>query len=93
MGKLRLGYARVSTDDQTTALQADALRRAGCHRVYQDTASGKSGVARPQLEECLADLREGDTLVVWRLDRLGRSLLTLCVSSPSWLRRGLALSR
>ena len=74
MGKLRLGYARVSTDDQTTALQAAALRRAGCHRVYQDTASGKAGVTRPQLEECLADLRDGDTLVVWRLDRLGRSL-------------------
>ncbi|MGG6429707.1 recombinase family protein [Acetobacter ghanensis] len=46
MGKLRLGYARVSTDDQTTALRADAFQRAGCHRVYQDTASGKSSVAR-----------------------------------------------
>lgn len=74
MGKLRLGYARVSTNDQTTALQADALERAGCNRIYWDTASGKSTAARPQLEECLADLREGDTLVVWRLDRLGRSL-------------------
>lgn len=69
----RLGYARVSTDDQNTAMQADALKLAGCHRVYEDKASGKS-TARPQLEECLADLREGDTLVVWRLDRLGRSL-------------------
>lgn len=74
MGKLRFGYARVSTDDQTTALQADALKQAGCSRVYEDKASGKASVARPQLEECLADLREGDTLVVWRLDRLGRSL-------------------
>ncbi|WP_279607197.1 recombinase family protein [Burkholderia gladioli] len=74
MGKLRLGYARLSTDDQMIARQADALQRAGCHRVYQDTASGKSTVARPQLEECLADLRQGDTLVVWRLDRLGRSI-------------------
>ena len=74
MEKLRLGYARVSTDDQTTALQAAALQRAGCLRVYQDTPSGKSGVVRPQLVECLANLREGDTLVVWRLDRLGRSL-------------------
>lgn len=74
MGKLLLGYARVSTDDQTTALQADALAKAGCSRIYTDKASGKSTVARPQLEECLADLREGDTLVVWRLDRLGRSV-------------------
>ncbi|MBH8442045.1 recombinase family protein [Pseudomonas aeruginosa] len=69
-----LGYARVSTDDQTTALQADALAKAGCSRIYTDKASGKSTAARPQLEECLADLREGDTLVVWRLDRLGRSV-------------------
>ncbi|AOX26621.1 recombinase family protein [Pseudomonas aeruginosa] len=74
MGKLLLGYARVSTDDQTTALQADALAKAGCSRIYTDKASGKSTAARPQLEECLADLREGDTLVVWRLDRLGRSV-------------------
>lgn len=73
MGIRRLGYVRVSTDDQNTELQADALKRTGCHRVYEDKASGKSTV-RPQLEECLADLREGDTLVVWRLDRLGRSL-------------------
>lgn len=74
MGKLLLGYARVSTDDQTTALQADALAKAGCSRIYTDKASGKLTAARPQLEECLADLREGDTLVVWRLDRLGRSV-------------------
>ena len=77
MGKLLLGYARVSTDDQTTALQADALAKAGCSRIYTDKASGKSTAARPQLEECLADLREGDTLVVWRLDRLGRSVTDL----------------
>lgn len=74
MGKLLLGYARVSTDDQTTALQADALAKAGCSRIYTEKASGKSTATRPQLEECLADLREGDTLVVWRLDRLGRSV-------------------
>ena len=74
MGKLRLGYARLTSDNQTTALQAEALKRAGCHRIYQDSASGKSTEGRPRLEECLADLHEGDTLVVWRLDRLGRSL-------------------
>ena len=69
----RLGYARVSTDDQNLDLQRDALERAGCHRFYEERASGKSA-DRPQLEECLADLRPGDTLIVWRLDRLGRSL-------------------
>lgn len=74
MGKLRFGYARVSTYDQTTTLQVDALKQAGCSRIYEDKVSGKASMARPQLEECLADLREGDTLVVWRLDRLGRSL-------------------
>jgi len=90
MGKLRFGYARVSTDDQTTALQADALERAGCQRVYQDTASGKSTAARPQLEECLADLREGDTLVVWRLDRLGRSLPDLVRIVTELVEKGIA---
>ena len=69
----RFGYARVSTDDQNLDLQRDALNRAGCDRLYEEKASGKSA-DRPQLEECLADLREGDTLTVWRLDRLGRSL-------------------
>lgn len=73
MAMRRFGYARVSTDDQNLDLQRDALNRAGCDRVYEEKASGKSA-DRPQLEECLADLREGDTLTVWRLDRLGRSL-------------------
>lgn len=90
MGKLRFGYARVSTDDQTTALQADALKHAGCSRVYADKASGKASVARPQLEECLADLREGDTLVVWRLDRLGRSLPDLVRIVTELEQRGVA---
>ena len=69
----RFGYARVSTDDQNLDLQHDALTRAGCDRIYEEKVSGKS-TARPQLDECLRDLREGDTLTVWRLDRLGRSL-------------------
>jgi|UniRef100_UPI0039F6ED81 DNA invertase Pin-like site-specific DNA recombinase len=73
MATRRFGYARVSTDDQNLDLQRDALNRAGCDRLYEEKASGKSA-DRPQLEECLADLREGDTLTVWRLDRLGRSL-------------------
>jgi len=72
---LRFGYARVSTDGQDLALQVDALRNAQCQRIYSEVAS--SGKTRPQLDECLRTLREGDTLVVWRLDRLGRSLIEL----------------
>jgi len=73
---MRIGYARVSTEDQTLDLQRDALKRAKCRQVYEDEASGKN-TARPQLEACLKGLREGDTLVVWRLDRLGRNLADL----------------
>lgn len=72
MGK-RIGYARVSTDDQNLDLQRDALTSAGCQVIYEETASGKN-TNRPELDHCLKALREGDTLVVWRLDRLGRSL-------------------
>lgn len=68
-----IGYARVSTAEQDTALQMDALRKAGCERIFEDTVSGAK-VDRPDLTAALAYLRDGDTLVVWRLDRLGRSL-------------------
>ncbi len=70
-----IGYARVSTDDQTLDLQLDALTSTGCERrrIYTDTASGAK-TDRPGLAKALDQVREGDTLVVWRLDRLGRSL-------------------
>jgi DNA invertase Pin-like site-specific DNA recombinase len=71
-----IGYARVSTLDQTLALQQDALTAAGCAELYTDTASGAS-TDRPGLTQALSHLRSGDTLVVWRLDRLGRSLTHL----------------
>jgi DNA invertase Pin-like site-specific DNA recombinase len=73
MDKQFLGYARVSTLDQDPALQTDALDAAGCYRVWTDKASGKLD-KRPQLDAVLDQLRPGDTLVVWRLDRLGRSM-------------------
>lgn len=73
-----IGYARVSTEDQKLFLQLDALKAAGIteDRIYTETASGAT-TKRPQMLECLRTLREGDTLVVWRLDRLGRSLPNL----------------
>jgi DNA invertase Pin-like site-specific DNA recombinase len=68
-----IGYARVSTSDQTLDLQKDALEKAGCSRIFTDTASGAKA-ERIGLDKTLSHLREGDSLVVWRLDRLGRSL-------------------
>lgn len=67
------GYARISTTDQDPALQHDALAAAGCVRVFTDRATGKSD-RRPQLDRLLETVLPGDTIVVWRLDRLGRSL-------------------
>src|SRR5207249_21678 len=68
-----IGYARISTQDQTLNLQKDALKKIGCNKIFTDTASGAKA-ERNGLEEALEYVREGDTLVVWRLDRLGRSL-------------------
>jgi DNA invertase Pin-like site-specific DNA recombinase len=72
----RLGYARVSTTDQNPQLQIDALTVAGCERLWTDRASGGS-TARPELSAVLDYARPGDVLVVWKLDRLGRSLPNL----------------
>ncbi len=68
-----VGYARVSTTDQNLDLQRDALKAAGCERTFTDTASGAK-TERPGLTQLLKECRQGDTLVVWKLDRLGRSL-------------------
>lgn len=73
---MRIGYARVSTADQSLDMQVSALEGAGCERIYREQASGRRA-DRPELERMLAFLREGDTLVVWKLDRLGRSVRQL----------------
>jgi DNA invertase Pin-like site-specific DNA recombinase len=77
---MNIGYARVSTDDQDLSLQLSALRKAKCRRLFQEKISG-ARADRPELQRMLDQLREGDTVVVWRLDRLARStrnLLELC---------------
>lgn len=73
---MKIGYARVSTHDQNLDLQMDALKKAGCESIREDRISG-SRRERPGLNRALEDLREGDTLVVWKLDRLGRSVKDL----------------
>jgi DNA invertase Pin-like site-specific DNA recombinase len=82
-----IGYARVSTTDQNAQLQIDALTAAGCERVFTDKASG-SLASRPQLDRMLDHLREGDVVVVWRLDRLGRSLKNLIALVEDLAERG-----
>jgi DNA invertase Pin-like site-specific DNA recombinase len=86
MGQL-IGYARVSTTGQELTLQIDALKREGCAKIFEDVASGAK-VDRPGLDAALAYLRPGDTLIVWKLDRLGRSLPHLVQTIESLRERG-----
>ena len=85
-----IGYARVSTVDQDNSLQLDALKKAGCKKVFTDKISG-SVAERPGLNQLRDHLRNGDTLVIWRLDRLGRSLKDLLIWSSYLEREGIAL--
>lgn len=83
-----IGYARISTNDQILDLQVDALKRAGCARIYTDTISGALQ-ERKGLSDCLESLKAGDTLVVWKLDRLGRSLQHLIATVDDLRARGI----
>jgi DNA invertase Pin-like site-specific DNA recombinase len=88
---MRVGYARVSTVDQSPEMQLDALRRAGCGKIYSEKASGAKA-DRPELARVLDDvLRDGDVLVVWKLDRLARSLKKLITTAEDLAARGVGL--
>lgn len=83
----RIGYIRVSPDNQHLDLQREALKKAGCRAIYEEAFSGNSR-ERQKLEQCLRELRAGDSLVVWRLDDLGRSLSDLVMTVESLEQQG-----
>ena len=85
---MQIGYVRVSTNDQNTSLQRDALERAGCELIYEEKMSG-TVANRPVLKRVLKQLGEGDTLVVWKLDRLGRSMRNLVLLIDELKNRGI----
>ncbi len=87
---MRIGYARVSTKDQSIHLQEDALKKAGCEQIFKEVASG-ARTSRPVLEDLLSRLRSGDVLVIWKLDRLGRSLPHLVTLANDLLERRVGL--
>jgi len=87
---MKLGYARVSTSDQSFDLQLDALQSVGCERIYKEVASG-SKQTRPVLDQLLQHLRSGDVLVIWKLDRLGRSLKHLVELVSELMHEGVGL--
>jgi DNA invertase Pin-like site-specific DNA recombinase len=88
MDGMKYGYARVSTDDQTPALQLAALKKAGCGTIFKDDGLSGATTKRPALLRCLKKLEHGDTLIVWKLDRLGRSLADLIRMLDDFKQRG-----
>ena len=87
---MKVGYARVSTDEQNLRAQIDALRAAGCERIFEDKGVSGGAVFKPALRECVAFMREGDELVITRLDRLSRSLKELIVMAETLGEKGFA---
>ena len=88
MEGMKYGYARVSTDDQTPALQLAALKKAGCKTIFKDDGLSGAATKRPALLRRLKKLEHGDTLTVWKLDRLGRSLRDLIAMLDDLKKRG-----
>ena len=87
---MKIGYARVSTKDQNLNLQIDALKKAGCEKIYQEKVSGAK-TERPQLNKLLENVREDDVIVIWKLDRLGRSLKHLVQLVHDLMEKGVGL--
>ena len=87
---MKIGYMRVSTDKQDFALQRDALVKAGCQKIYSDTMSG-TRFSRPSFDRMLADISKGDTVCVWKIDRLGRSALHVISTADLLKQKGVAL--
>jgi DNA invertase Pin-like site-specific DNA recombinase len=87
---MKIGYARVSTQEQDLALQLDALTNEGCEKIFQEKASGAQR-DRPELKAALGYMRKGDTLVVWKIDRLARSMKQLIETIESFQDRGIGL--
>lgn len=88
--EMKIGYARVSTQEQDLALQLDALAKEGCEKIFQEKASGAQR-DRPKLKAALSYMHQGDTLVVWKLDRLARSMKQLIETIESFQDRGIGL--
>lgn len=87
---MKIGYARVSTKDQFLSMQIDALKKAGCDQIHEEIASGVK-TARPVLDEIMRNIREDDTLVIWKLDRLGRNLAHLIQIATTLMEKKIGL--
>ena len=92
MTGMKYGYARTSTDDQTTALQLAALKKSKCEHIFEDKGISGATTKRPQLTKCMKTLRAGDMLIVWKMDRLGRSLRDLITMLDDLKQRGVKFS-
>jgi len=88
---MKYGYARVSTKDQNLDLQIDALKKAGCHKIFKEVAKGAK-TSRPKLDEMLSILQKGDVVIIWKLDRMGRSLHHLIKIVNALNEKGIAIT-
>ena len=86
---MKYGYARVSTEDQNASMQRAALKKFGCQKIFTDDGQSGATTNRPEFQKCLKKLGTGDSLIVWKLDRLGRSLRDLIIILDDFKERGI----